>query len=169
LQASVTMGLSPRKLSEVLLLKDTDLIIENNRDQFFRLSVSPEVVYFDEELFSLAVKQVDLNGTLSKIPVTIYRKSFDTTLGKVKDKTDEFKLTLFFVKKLKQLDAILVTRPIFTEPNEENKDTKFAVKIEDTYKKGLHNDPRFLALGLRALIRREDGIFKFVLPYLITE
>ena len=144
------------------LFKGTNLIIENHRDLFFRLSISPEVVYFDEKLFSFTVKQADLSSSQSKIPVIIDRESFDTALGKVKAKTEEFKLTPLFVKNLKRLDAILVTRPIFTEPNEENYETKFSAKIEDTYKKGLHKEPKFLALGLRSLIHREDGIFKFV-------
>jgi len=86
------------------LLKDTDLIIENHRDGLFRLSISPDVVYFDERLFSFAVKQADLNGIQTKVPVTIHRKSFGTALGKVKDKTEEFKFTLEFAHKLKSLD-----------------------------------------------------------------
>jgi len=87
------------------LLKDTDLIIENHRDSLFRLSISPDVIYFDERLFSFAVKQADLNSIQTKIPVNIHRESFDTALGKVKDKTEEFKLTLEFVHKLKRLDV----------------------------------------------------------------
>jgi len=141
-------------ISLACLLKDTDLIIENNRDLFFRLSISPEVVYFDERLFSFTVKQADLNGIQSKIPVTIHRESFDTAFGKVKDKTEEFKLTLEFAHKLKSL-----TVHQFSTENED------AVKIEDTYKKGLHKERKFLALGLRSLIRREAGIFKFVLGF----
>jgi hypothetical protein len=139
------------------LLKDTDLIIENNRDLFFRLSIRPEVVYFDERLFSFTVKQADLSGIQTKIPVIIHRESFGTALGKVKGKTEEFKLTLEFAHKLKSL-----TVHQFSTENEE------AVKTEDTYKKGLHKEPRFLALGLRSLIRREAGIFKFVLQYLVN-
>jgi hypothetical protein len=137
------------------LLKDTDLIVENHRDSLFRLSISPDVVYFDERLFSFSVKQADLNGIQTKIPVIIHRESFDTALGKVKDKTEEFKLTLEFVHKLQSL---FVRQ--FSTDNED------AVKIEDTYKKGLHKEPRFLALGLRGLMRREDGIFKFVLCFI---
>jgi hypothetical protein len=133
------------------LLKDTDLIIENHRDSLFSLSISPDVVYFDERLFSFAVKQADLNGIQTKIPVIIHRESFDTALGKVKDNTEEFKLTLEFVHKLQSLYVRQ-----FSTDNED------AVKIEDTYKKGLHKEPQFLALGLRGLIRREAGIFKFV-------
>ena len=137
------------------LLKDTDLIIENHRDSLFRLSISPDVVYFDEKLFSFAVKQADLNGIQTKIPVNIHRESFDTALGKVKGNTEEFKLTLEFVHKLQSL--------IVHQFSTDNED---AVKIEDTYKKGLHKEPRFLALGLRSLIRREAGIFKFVLVFI---
>ena len=137
------------------LLKDSDLIIENHRDCLFRLSISPDVVYFDEKLFSFAVKQADLNGIQTKIPVNIHRESFDTALGKVKGNTEEFKLTLEFVHKLQSL--------IVHQFSTDNED---AVKIEDTYKKGLHKEPRFLALGLRSLIRREAGIFKFVLVFI---
>ena len=137
------------------LLKDTGLIIENHQDSLFRMSISPDVVYFDERLFSFAVKQADLNGIQTKIPVNIHRESFETAFGKVKDNTEEFKLTLEFVHKLQSLVSHQ-----FSTDNED------AVKIEDTYKKGLHKEPRFLALGLRSLIRREAGIFKFVLRYL---
>lgn len=132
------------------VLKNTDLIIENHRDSLFRLSVNPEIVCFDEKLFSFAVKQADLDGIQTKIPVTIYRNSFDTAFGTLENKTEKFKLTLEFTHKLKSLDA----RQFATE-NEE------AVKIEDAYKKGLHKEASFLALGLRNLIRREAGMFRF--------
>jgi 8-oxo-dGTP pyrophosphatase MutT (NUDIX family) len=136
------------------LFKDIGLIIENHRDSLFRLSISPDVVYFDERLFSFAVKQADLNGIQTKIPVIIHRESFDTALGKVKGKTAEFKLTLELVHKLQSLIV-----------HQFSTDNDKAVNIEDAYKKGLHKEPRFLALGLRSLIRREAGIFKFVLRF----
>jgi 8-oxo-dGTP pyrophosphatase MutT (NUDIX family) len=71
------------------LLKDTDLIIENHRDSLFRLSIDPDVVYFDEGLFSFAVKLADLNGIETKIPVNIHRESFGTAFGKVKHNNEE--------------------------------------------------------------------------------
>ncbi|MDP2901816.1 MAG: hypothetical protein Q8N96_01715 [Methylovulum sp.] len=135
-------------------LKGTDLIIENQGDTLFRLSIVPDMVYFDERLFSFAVKLTDLNGVQTKIPVTLHRASFETALGKVKDKAETFKLTLEFAHKLQSLSIHQ-----FSTDNED------AVKIEDTYKKGLHKEPRFLALGLRSLVRREVGIIKFVLRY----
>jgi 8-oxo-dGTP pyrophosphatase MutT (NUDIX family) len=138
-------------------LKETDLIIENHKDNLFRLSIMPDVVYFDDKLFLFAVKQADLDGVQTKVLVTVYRESFETALGNVKDKTEEFKLTLEFTHKLQKLSARQ-----FSTDNEE------AAKIEDTYKKGLHKEPKFLALGLKGLIRREAGIIKFILPYTIT-
>jgi hypothetical protein len=76
------------------VLKNIDLIIENHRDSLFRLSISPEMVCFDEKLFSFAAKQADLNGIQTKILVIIHRESFDTAFGQVKDSAEEFKLTL---------------------------------------------------------------------------
>lgn len=72
----------------------------------------------------------------------------------MKDRTAVFKLTLEFAHKAQSLSVHQ-----FSTDNEE------AVKVEDTYKKGLHKEPLFLALGLRNLIRRDSGVFKFVLPY----
>lgn len=132
------------------LIKDTDLIIENYQDVLFRLSVNPDVVYFDEALFTYTVHKADLIGTKTKIPVSIQRKAFATALGMVSTKAEEFKVTLEFAYKLHQLSE-----------NQFSSDNEEAVKIEDTYKKGLHRDPKFLALGLRGLIRRDAGVIKF--------
>jgi len=137
------------------VLKETDLVIENHRDRFFRLSISPEVVFFNESLFSFIVKEDDMKGIQTTIPVTINRVSFDTALGKVEEKTETFKLTLELTHRLKKI----VEQPHSTE-------NEGAQKIEDTYKKGLHKDPKFIALGLRRLIAREDGIIKFAIHYI---
>ncbi|WP_411726895.1 NUDIX hydrolase [Methyloglobulus sp.] len=156
IQVNSNSALQSELISLAGLLKDTDLIIENHRDSLFRLSISPDVVFFDERIFSFAVKQADLNGIQTKIPVTIYRESFGTAFGKVKDNAEEFKLTLEFATNLQSI----YDRPHVSE-NEK------AQQIENTYKKGLHKETKFLALGLRSLIRREAGIMKFVLPYSI--
>lgn len=132
------------------LFKDTDLIIENHNDVLFRLSINPALVYFDEALFTYTVHKADLIGTQTKIPVSIQRKAFATALGMVSTKAEEFKVTLEFAHKLHQLSE-----------NQFSSDNEEAVKIEDTYKKGLHRDPKFLALGLRGLIRRDTGVIKF--------
>ncbi|WP_239650078.1 hypothetical protein [Methylocucumis oryzae] len=88
----------------------------------------------------------------TKIPVVIYRQSFATALGKIKDRAETFMLTLEFAHKLQ-----LLTKQQFSTDND------YAKKIEDTYKKGLHKEIGLL--GLRSLVRQEAGIVKFVLPY----
>ena len=145
-------------ISLAQLFKETDLPIENHHDRFFRCSISPTVVFFDEQLFSFTVKQADLTSIESKIPVALHRESFSTALGLVKATSHGFELTLEFVRRLEKL-----ANHQYATDNED------AIKIEDTYKKGLHKEPRFLALGLRALIRREAGIMKFVLPYISNQ
>jgi len=133
------------------LLKEGDLRIENHRDCLFRLSVTPDVVYFDEKLFSLAVKQSDLDSSGSKIPVNIRRDDFMTAFGEVKAKTETFVLPLDLVHKFQTL-----ANAAFASDNDE------AVRTEDAYKKGLRKDEKFAALGLKSLIRREAGIMRFV-------
>lgn len=138
-------------------LSDGDLLMENHRDSLFRLSIEPSTIFFADELFSFSVNHQDLIGVQNKIPATITRQSFNTGLGVVQDKTEVFNLTLELAHKLKS-----VSERQFSVDNDE------AIKIEDTYKKGLHKDVRFQALGLRNLVRRDAGIIRFVLNYQCT-
>ncbi|MCQ8104329.1 NUDIX domain-containing protein [Methylomonas sp. SURF-2] len=149
--------LSPlrQELTELLnLLAGSELVMESRRDRLFRLSIRPDTVFFADELFAFSVKLADLQGVQNKIPATITRRAFDTGFGVVLDKTEVFKLTLDFAHKLKSLSEYL-----FSADNDDGK------KIEDTYKKGLHKESRFKALGLRNLIREEGATIRFVLPY----
>ena len=132
------------------LFKHTDLIIQNHQDDLFRLSINPAVIYFDEMLFTFSSLKADLAGTKTKIPVTIERKALTTAFGITKTKAEVFNISFEFAHKLQKLS----TQPLLTEK-------EAAVKIEDNYKKGLHIEPKFLELGLRALIRREAGYTKF--------
>ena len=136
------------------LVSGSELVLESRRDRLYRLSIRPDTVFFADELFSFSVKLSDLQGVRNKIPATVTRCAFDTGFGIVLDKTEVFKLTLDFVHKLKSLSE----RPFSADHDD-------GVKIEDTYKKGLHKETRFQALGLRNLIRRESGVIKFVLNF----
>lgn len=136
------------------LLNEGELIVENHRDTYFRLSVAPEVIFFADELFAFSVRDADLNGTKAKIPVTLQRQSFQTALGCVGEKTEVFELTRGFVGRLKTLSD----HSFSVYDND-------AIQIEDNYKKELHKEAKFKALGLRNLVRREAGVFKFVLPF----
>jgi len=99
-----------------------------------------------------------MESVQKKIPIIIHRRSFDTAFGRVEEKTEEFKPTVEFVGKLKLLDT-----------HEFSADNPKAVKIEDNYKQELHSDPKFVALGLRRLIRRDAGIMRFVLNFSIIK
>jgi 8-oxo-dGTP pyrophosphatase MutT (NUDIX family) len=135
-------------------LAGSDLPMESRRDRLFRLSIRPDTVFFADELFMFSVKHEDLKGIQNKIPITMTRQSFNTGFGVVQDRAEVFQVTLGFANNLKRLSEYE-----FSADNEEG------VKIEDAYKKSLHKDARFQALGLRNLIRREAGIIKFVLNY----
>jgi len=147
--------------SELIALADAiripNLAIENHRDFLFRLSLTPEVVYFDDSLFALAVKGNDMASTEAKIPATLRRASFATVFGQVKEKTETFTLTLEFAHNLQKLAA----RP-------HGNDNADALKIEDAYKKSLHKNSAFLAFGLRNLIRQENSVVKFVLDFTVA-
>jgi len=135
-------------------LAGSELVMESRRDCLFRLSIKPETVFFADELFSFSIQQQDLRSVKTKIPATIERQTLHTGFGVVQGKTEVFKLTLEFVYKLKSIFE-----------NQFSADNEDAVKIEDTYKKGLHKEAKFQSLGLRNLIRREAGIIRFVLNY----
>lgn len=140
-----------RELCELAaLLKDAEIIVEVRRERYFRLSVRPDSIYFDDDLFAFIVDRDELQGVQSKISVTISRRAFATVLGTVEGRLESFKLTLDLANKL-----VGLAEREFTADNE------LAVKIEDAYKKGLDQEPRFKALGLRKLVHREDGMMRF--------
>lgn len=138
-----------------VLLNGPDIFIENHQDTLFRLSVNPAMVYFDEALFSFSLRQVDLAGTEVKIPVTLARKSFVTALGDVAGKSETFSLKRTFAGRLWQIAQGTLSSELDFDA------VPKAVKIEDAYEKTLHKDPQFSALGLRKLLRHEDGVIKF--------
>jgi len=56
----------------------TEIRFENYLDQYFRLSIFPEVVFLDERLFTFSVRQADLDSTHNKISVQIHRNGYET-------------------------------------------------------------------------------------------
>ena len=134
---------------EVLCIK----VLGGSKRRYFRLSINPSTVFFADSLFRVLVNADDLAScTKSRIPLTIERQGFATALGWVSPKTEVFKLMLDFVSQVTKLAA---------QPKPDADDQ--AVRIDDAYKKGLHKKPTFSELGLRRLIRREDGEIKVVL------
>jgi hypothetical protein len=138
-----------------VFLNGSDLVMENRRDRLFRLSIRPETVFFADELFSFRVANDELENKESMVSILIGRQGFATALGFVKDKIECFELTRGFVKRMKTL-----ADGDFTIHDAE------AVSTEYNYKKGLHKDPKFKALGFRNLIRQDGKGIRFVVPYI---
>ncbi|MFM8342688.1 MAG: NUDIX hydrolase, partial [Methylomonas sp.] len=139
-------------------LRDSELRVESYLDRWFRLSINPATVFFADRLFRVLVSADDLAScTKSKIPLTIERQGFATALGWALPRAEVFKLTLDFVSDVMKLAD---------QPKPDADDQ--AVRIDDAYKKGLHKKTAFSELGLRRLIRREDGEIKVVLAFVKT-
>lgn len=137
-------------------LKNADMIIENHCDRFFRLSVCPDILFFDEKLFEISFLKSDLIGTSSKILTWIKREYFETPFGRIDERIEEFKLSLDFSNNLDKLRNQKL-------PYDD------ALKLEDAYKKGLHKESRFQALGLRGLMRRDSGAIGLTIPYTLLD
>lgn len=136
-------------------LQATDAHIEVYQDRLFRLSVNPAMVFFDEALFVFSVQQADLSGKKPKIPATLTRKQFVTAFGEIVEAAEVFSLKRTFVEQLGQLEQGALEGILHFD------DVPIAVKVEDAYEKTLHKEARFLALGLRKLLRHEDGCIRF--------
>lgn len=136
------------------VFKQTGFTIENQQDKFFRLSVAPSMLYFDANLFSYSVNQADLNSTKSKMTITLARCQILTALGAVSEKSEFFSISLNLADGLHKLNQ-----------TEYSADNDRAKKIEDLYKKSLHQEDKFSALALKALLCRETGMIKFCVNY----
>lgn len=82
-------------LSENLAFKNTliDLtyrlpeFVEKHADRWFRMSIQPEMIFFDEQLFQFSVNSEELDDYKSKnkkTDITLYRSPFSTLLGSIK-------------------------------------------------------------------------------------
>jgi len=85
------------------------------------------------------------------------RQDLQTPLGKITETTETFSLAIELSHKLQKL----AEQPYAA-------DNEAAVKIKDAYKKGLHQNPAFMALSLKSLVRREAGFIKMAVRLDIT-
>ncbi|OTE97646.1 NUDIX hydrolase [Crenothrix sp. D3] len=125
----------------------TDFVIENQQDRFFRLSVEPALLFFDERLFAFSVQQADLDSRKSKIPVAISTAAMETAIGMTVSKTEGFVITRRLA-----CDLYKLYQHSFSD------DEAFA--CEDNYKKAKADG--FSVVGLKSLLsRREVGKIRF--------
>ncbi len=137
------------------LFKDTEFVIENKQDSLFRFSVHPELLFFDDGLFSYNVSQQDLKGYKTKIFINLSRAAIISPLGTIAAQSQDFSISLELAGGLHKLACKL-------HSVEDDK----AKQIEDLYKKSLHKEAKLL--GLKGLLRREAGMIKFCASYLVS-
>ncbi len=130
------------KLLHVLIelsgMRIAPLVIENDKDRYFRLSVNPECLFFDDSFFIFSVTGIDLNNGKSRVPLRMQRSAIKTMLGTIcaVDKEREIPVTI-----AKALHAINLHK---------GDDSQL-----DTYKKAVHKE--VMLIGMRGLVRKDAG------------
>lgn len=137
------------------LFKD-NIFFENKQDRLFRFSVHPEVLFFDDGLFTYQIFKDDSDSIKTKIPVKLIRSAITTPIGEMGSKTEDFILSADLAIGLNKLNE-----KSYTTANEEAKKTK------DSCRKFFDNNEKFLALGLKNLVREEAGMIKFCARYFL--
>lgn len=123
------------------------LVIENQKDCYFRLSVLPKNIYFYDDLFSISLLQNDLNGIRTKVRCWLKRSAFITAFGRTTEVTQQKTISLELADDLQKCTS-----------NTYSDDNDFAMKTKDKYRKALHKD--FKSLGMRGLLRQEANTIK---------
>lgn len=136
------------------LFKNTEFIIENKQDYLFRFSVYPDLLFFDDELFTYSVRQKDLDSIKTKTPINLMRAAISTPMGVCASKTEDFLLSFDLAMGLHELSQTSYTATHYE-----------AMKIKDNCRKFFDKNESFLALGLKNLLREEAGMIKFCAVY----
>jgi len=124
------------KLSEKEL---EPLKVENKKDRYFRLSMLPQSVFFDDSFFSFSVDKQDLLKRGGKVSLKIQRSAMQTPLGDVEPYDGQCDMT---ISAAKGLEAIHLS---------EGNDSQL-----DVYKKSAHKEVQ--KIGMRGMVRIETGV-----------
>ena len=126
------------------------LVIENEKDRFFRLSINPECIFFEDSFFNFSVTCDELKHSKSRVLLRMQRAAIKTTLGTINavDKQREIPVSI-----AKGLQAIQLLN---------GNDYQL-----DTYKKSIHKD--VLQLGMRGMLRKDAGEIKIYATFSVEE
>ncbi len=126
------------KLSEKEL---EPLKVENKEDRYFRLSMSPQSVFFDDSFFSFSIDEQDFLKREGKVALKMQRSAMKTPLGDV-DPYD------------RQCDiSINVAKGLVDIHSSTGNDSQLGV-----YKKSAHKEVQ--KFGMRGMVRIESGTIK---------
>ncbi|WP_162472941.1 NUDIX domain-containing protein [Methylotuvimicrobium alcaliphilum] len=131
-----------------------DIVIENQKDRWFRLSILPDCVFFDDSYFSCSVDQKDMQSRKSKVRVTAMRREFGTRLGTVGKDKKEPKVPINVVKSLDNL-------------NKGNRNDSLTDSVRDSYRKSQLHDS-LAKLGMRGLLRQDAGAVKIYCEFVMN-
>ncbi|MGD7036739.1 NUDIX hydrolase [Methylotuvimicrobium buryatense] len=131
-----------------------DIVIENQKDRWFRLSISPDCVFFDDSYFRCSVDQKDMQSRKSKVRVTAMRREFGTRLGTVGKDKKETKVPINVVKSLDNL-------------NKGNRNDSLTDSVRDSYRKSQLHDC-LAKLGMRGLLRQDAGAVKIYCEFVMN-
>ena len=126
------------------------LLVENEKDRFFRLSINPECLFFTDSFFNFSVKADDLNNSKSRVPLRIQRLAIKTALG-----------TINAVDKQREI-PISIAKGLLAIQSSSGNDSQL-----DTYKKAIHKE--VMQLGMRGLVRKDAGEIKLYGTFNIVE
>ena len=126
------------------------LLVENEKDRFFRLSINPECLFFTDSFFNFSVKADDLNNSKSRVPLRIQRLAIKTALG-----------TINAVDKQREI-PISIAKGLLAIQSSSGNDFQL-----DTYKKAIHKE--VMQLGMRGLVRKGTGEIKLYGTFNIVE
>jgi hypothetical protein len=113
------------------------------------------VIYFDDRCFACNTSPKDLEETKSKIEITLTRLSIQTYFGKTQPLEEVFNISLNLANGLQKLHKTSMLS-----------DNPHAERIEDNYSKTISKESRFLSMGIKNLVRRENGIMKFCINWI---
>ena len=132
-----------------------DVVIENQKDRWFRLSISPDCVFFDDSFFCCSVDKNDLQSRKNnKVQVCAMRRKFDTRLGMVAED-----------KKKSEISRLIVNS--LTSLNKGNKNGVLADSYRDSYRKSqLHEI--LSNLGMRGLLRQNSGAINICCEFVMN-
>jgi len=131
-------------ISLVKAFKDSrDIVIENKKDRWFRLSITPDCVFFDDSLFCCSVNSKDIQENKNDIQVNVMRREFDTRLGMVSKDKKKLEIKKNFVKFLDNL-------------NKGGQNTALNYSSPDTFRKTKLSNILF-KLGMCGLVRQKSG------------
>ncbi|MFO7579142.1 MAG: NUDIX domain-containing protein [Nitrosomonas halophila] len=120
-----------------------DVVVENQKNRWIRLSISPECVFFDDAYFRCSYYQKDLQNRQNKVCVTAIRRQFITRLGTVAEDKKEAKISTSIIKSLDKL-------------MKGEQDDSLAISVRGSYRKSPLHDG-LSSLGMRGLLRQDAG------------